>query len=164
MLDLRPEIDIGQPLKFADQLPALAVGDVLGKQKTVDQQPQLAVIEFMLHVPVRVDDLLLTVLSVANGLAVGQRIPEVDQICEIALDRLTVRLHAVFGFEQLQNVPLRQPMLSIGIAFQDVQNVQDQELFGLFCVHDAPRFILMLINDLLRLILCMISGISTVMV
>ena len=33
MLDLRPEIDIGQPLKFADQLPALAVGDVLGKQR-----------------------------------------------------------------------------------------------------------------------------------
>ena len=96
-----PEIPVGQALQLADELFALAVGDVLGEQQAVDEQPQLAVGKIPDQVKVGEEAVLLQlacylVWHQAHRLAVLDLEPQVYQVHQVPLDGLSVHHHIVF--------------------------------------------------------------------
>ena len=140
MLHPAAEIHIRQSLQLVHQLLALAVRDVLGEQQTVNEQPQFAIGEVPLQIEVRPQVALLRLAGFgvrhhANGFAVLDVVAAVHEVQNVPPDGFAVGGHIVFGFQNLGDVLLTQAMFLVGILPQDIQNVQNQQLFRLFHRH-----------------------------
>ena len=112
---------------------------MVGEQDTVDQEAQLAVGELALEVEVGEDHVLLlaTVLVAehADALAVIDVVAELDQVHQVALDRLAVELHVILALEDLLYLLLAQTMILVRVAFEDVEDIHDRQLLRLLGVH-----------------------------
>ena len=118
---------------------------MLGKQQAVNEQPQLTVGEVPFQVEVRPQVALLRLTGFriryhADGFAVLDVVAAVHQIHNVPTDSLAVGGHVVFGFQNLGDVLLTQAMFLVGILPQDIQNVQNQQLFRLFHRHGITSF------------------------
>ena len=142
------KIPAGQAFKLFHKLLALVVGQMLRKQQAVDQQPQLAFRELPLqiqagHYRVLFQLACLRVRRHADGLGIFDRIAHVHEVSDVAADGLAVGGHVVFGFQDIHNVPLAEPVIRIGILLQDIQDQHGKKLFGRLCHHtSSPLWIL----------------------
>ena len=135
----RLEVDIGEGRELLDQLLVLLIGNVVGEKDTVDKQTQLAVGELALEIKVGEDHVLLLVTVLvaehADGLAVVDVIPELDQVHQVALDSLAVELHVILALEDLLYLLLAQTMILVRVALEDVEDIHDRQLLRLLGVH-----------------------------
>ena len=125
------EVPAGKSFQLFRQFPALAVGNVLGEQQTVNEEPQFSISEFPIQVPVGKEGFFLTVGLYPYRLAAPHVITQVDQIQEVSADGLPVCLHVILPLQNLSDLFLRELVVLIGVALKNVQNVKDQELFRL---------------------------------
>ena len=113
---------------------------MLGKQQTVDEQPQLAVGELAFQIKIRTDDAFLGIAGFGVGhhthrFAVFDVVAAIHQVGQVAADRFAIGGHIVFVFQNIGNVLLTQPVFFVRVLAQNIQNVDNQQLFGLFCIH-----------------------------
>ena len=132
------EIAVGQPLQLFYQILALAIGNMLGKEQTIDQKPQLRIRKLPLQIEVRENVAVLRCSILAGDLAQGlleaNIIAHFHQDCQVPLDALAVGVEVVLPFQNVHDVPLAQPVLRIGIVPQDLQNCKGK-LFLLWFSH-----------------------------
>ena len=135
MLHTGLEITIGQAFQLFHQLLTLAVWDVLGEQKAVDQQTQLGVGKVPHQIEVRPEIALLQLAGLpvrhhAEGLAVFDLVAAVDQIQQMPPDRLPLSLHPILRPQDLRDLLLAQPMILVRVPAKNVEDIQDQGFLG----------------------------------
>ena len=60
------------------------------------------------------------------------------QIHQIPFDGLAVGGHTVPGPQDLADFPLGEAVILVGILPENIQNIENQQLFGLLCIHLYP--------------------------
>ena len=123
------------------------MGQVPGEEKPVNEQPQFPVGKLPHQVEFSEDSVLRQlpcpgVRCSAGDLRVFNTQAELHQIHQVAFDGLPVGGHTVPAAQQVANLPLAEPVVLVGVSAQDVQNVHDQQLLGLFGIHghSLPHF------------------------
>ena len=125
------KVDVGQFFQLPDQFLALAVGDMLGKKQTIDQQSQFAVREVAHKIEVRPDVALfrlacLAVRHHADGFAVLDFVAAFHEAEKIPTDRLSVYRHTILRPKDIGDVFLAEPMILVAIAAENIQDAKNQ--------------------------------------
>ena len=140
VLHARSEVDVRELRELFDQLLVLLIRDMAGEQHAVDEQAQLAVGELAFEIKVRENDvLLLAAVLIAGGtrgFTVIDVVAELDQVHQVAFDRLAVNRHIVLAAEDILNLALAETVVLVRIALEDIQYIHDDQLLGLLCVHN----------------------------
>ncbi len=85
----------------------------------------------MLHIPVAHDRLFFAGLVHAADLRAFQGISLLNQAEQIALNGFSVGIHAVFIFQDPDDILLAQWMLRIRMLSQNIKNMENQQVLGL---------------------------------
>ena len=147
MLDPGAKVDIGQPFQFANQVFALVVRNVAGKQETVNEQSEFSGGKIPFEVKVGPETALF--LGGLPGFGIGDGnhtdgfgvldvIAAVHQIEQIAPNGFSIGTHGIFPFQNIGNLLLAESMLFIGVSLKNVQNIENQHFFRLLGVHGSP--------------------------
>ena len=120
------KIAVAQPFQLFYQRFALAIGDMLGKQQTVNQKPELRIRKIPFHIKVMLDKALLhhtffVGIHPAGLLEVNGK-AHLPQGGEVSLDAFPVSVNTVILCKDFSDVILIQGMFRVGIAAQDFQN------------------------------------------
>ena len=130
------EVAAGESFQLFHQFPALAVGQMAGEEKAVDQEPQLPFGKGAHQIEIRKDGVFLFLAGASSGdLTVFNVKTKFHQIHQIPFDGLAVGGHTVPGPQDLADFPLGKAVILVGILPENIQNIENQQLFGLLRIH-----------------------------
>ena len=111
---------------------------MLGEEQRVDQQPQLGIGKIADKIEIRPDIALfqLSAYSVGNhadGFAVFDFIAAFHQADDVAAYGFALHVHVILRAQNIHDVLLTEPVLSIGVTAEDIQNVDNEHFLRLGC-------------------------------
>ena len=147
VLDPGAKVDVGQSFQLFNEVYALAVRNMPGKQETVNEQTQFprGKVPFELEIGPEIALLLggLPGFGVgdrnhADGFRVLDVVAAIHEIEKVPPDGFSVSTHGIFTFQDFSNLGLAETMVLIRVSLENVQDIQNEHFFRLLRVHGGP--------------------------